>query len=92
MLHDDGIYEKQQSETNDINSKDSVFDHQEGGNHYKNFKIQPVEFCHKNEFDWCQSNVIKYVTRHKNKNGIEDIKKALHYLKFIADMDYNVKL
>ena len=71
---------------------DSAFAVQEGGNHYKDFKIQPTEYSHKNGLDWCQGNVVKYVTRHKVKNGLEDIKKAMHYLQFIAEMNYGEKL
>jgi len=52
---------------------------QVGGEHYKSMPIQPSEFCQRNGLNWCESNVIKYVCRYKNKNGKEDIKKAIHY-------------
>lgn len=55
-------------------------DIQIGGNHYKNLKIQPVTYCMMNNLDTCQSNVIKYVTRFREKNGIEDLQKAKHYI------------
>lgn len=54
-------------------------DHQEGGNHYKNFTIQPYEFTRTNKLSFFQGNVIKYVCRYLNKNGIEDLKKIIHY-------------
>ncbi len=69
-------------------SKSNPLDSQEGGNHYKKYKIQPVEFCHKNNIPWCESNVIKYVCRHRDKNGIEDLKKAMHYLELLIKLDY----
>lgn len=49
--------------------------------HYNQFKIQVMEFCEVNKFGWCESNVIKYVVRHEGKNGLEDLRKALEYLK-----------
>lgn len=61
---------------------------QVGGGHYKDFSIQPIEFTCKNNLDFLQGNVIKYVCRHKTKNGIEDINKAIHYLELIKEMQY----
>ncbi len=52
---------------------------QVGGTHYQS-KIQPVEYIRANDLDFFQGNVIKYVTRYKLKNGVEDLKKARHYL------------
>ena len=66
----------------------SALDVQVGGDHYKQFSIQPVEFIVENELDYLQGNVIKYVTRHKAKNGKEDIKKAIHHLNLILEMQY----
>ena len=50
-----------------------------GGSHYKLFHIQPYEFISKNDLSFFQGNVIKYVCRYKNKNGIEDLEKIIHY-------------
>jgi hypothetical protein len=61
---------------------------QEGGSHYKDFKIQPVEFIHANSIPFLEGNVIKYVMRHKAKNGIEDLKKAKHYIDLLIQMEY----
>ena len=46
---------------------------QVGGNHYKDLKIQPIEFIHANNLDFMTANVVKYVVRAKNKNGAQDI-------------------
>jgi hypothetical protein len=62
---------------------------QEGGNHYKGCKIQPVEYIRANNIPYLEANVIKYVTRHKLKNGKQDILKAIHYLELILEMDYS---
>ena len=60
---------------------DDVFpqDKQIGGSHYKGFPIQPYEFISKNNLSFFQGNVVKYVCRYLNKNGIEDLKKIIHY-------------
>jgi hypothetical protein len=52
---------------------------QEGGNHYQKHKIQPYTFITENELSFFQGNVIKYVVRYKDKNGVEDLKKIIHY-------------
>jgi len=51
-----------------------------GGDHYKKYKIQPTEFILANGIGFCEGNVIKYVTRWKDKGGVEDLKKARHYI------------
>jgi len=50
-----------------------------GGSHYKNFTIQPYEFITKNNLSFFQGNIVKYVCRYLNKNGIEDLQKIIHY-------------
>ena len=52
---------------------------QEGGDHYSKHKIQPYTFIQTNGLSFFQGNVIKYVVRYKDKNGIEDLKKIIHY-------------
>jgi hypothetical protein len=69
----------------------SALDVQEGGSHYKKLGIQPVQYIHENGLDYFQGNVVKYVTRHKDKNGAEDIKKAIHYLNLILELHYGEK-
>ena len=64
---------------------------QVGGGHYKDFGIQPVEYIHANNLSFLEGNVVKYITRHKSKNGIEDIKKVIHYCELIIELEYNQK-
>jgi len=70
----------------------SVFpqEKQIGVSHYKSFHIQPYEFISKNNLSFFQGNVVKYVCRYQNKNGIEDLEKIIHYceleIKKIKDM------
>mgnify|MGYP003650743020 CR=1 FL=1 len=52
---------------------------QEGGDHYKKHTIQPYTFAARNNLSFFQGNVIKYVVRYKDKNGIEDLRKIIHY-------------
>ena len=58
---------------------------QVGGNHYLKYKIQPVEFIIKNNLDFCQGSVIKYVLRFKEKGGVQDLLKAKHYIELLID-------
>jgi hypothetical protein len=66
----------------------SALDTQVSGQHYKNYIIQPVEFIVKNDIAFLEANVIKYVCRHRNKNGIEDLNKAIHYLELAKELYY----
>jgi hypothetical protein len=61
---------------------------QVGGSHYADMTIQPIEFITANGLDFLQGNIIKYVCRHKNKNGADDIKKAIHYCELLLQMEY----
>ena len=58
---------------------------QHGGNHYKKLKIQPVEYIMANGIPYMEGNVIKYCTRWRDKGGIEDLKKAKHYLEILIE-------
>lgn len=51
--------------------------------HYEQFPIQPVTFIATNGIGYLEGNAIKYLCRHKMKNGKEDIKKALHYCEIL---------
>jgi len=66
----------------------SVKDKQVGGSHYQ-LEIQPIDFIVKNNIPFREANVIKYITRHREKNGKQDIEKAIHYLEMILE-DYDV--
>jgi len=69
-------------------SKPSALERQEGGNHYVGFKIQPAEFIQRNGLNFCEGNTVKLVCRHHEKNGAEDIRKAIHYLEMLLEMEY----
>jgi len=64
-----------------VSSKDK----QVGGGHYKDMPIQPIDFILKNGLGFCEGNVIKYISRHKAKNGPEDVRKAIHYCEMLLE-------
>lgn len=66
---------------------DSALATQEGGSHYKDQAIQPVEYIHANRIGYFEGNVIKYVSRWKSKGGIEDLKKAKHYIELLIELE-----
>lgn len=66
---------------------ESALASQVGGSHYKNFKIQPVEFIHKNGIGFVEGCCIKYLCRWKQKNGVEDLKKAKHFIEMLIEME-----
>lgn len=71
-----------------INQKPSALDSQVGGSHYKDMPIQPIEFIHKNNLGKLQGDIIKYVVRYKDKNGKQDLVKAIHCLQLLIELDY----
>ena len=66
----------------------SALSGQVGGTHYKGFAIQPAEYVHRNNIGYLEGNVIKYVSRHRTKNGRQDLEKARHYIDLLLEMDY----
>lgn len=59
----------------------SCIQEQQGGNHYHQGSIQPIEYIHANELNFFEGNAIKYVTRNRRKkSAVEDLKKAIHYI------------
>jgi len=65
----------------------SAKEEQVGGQHYKDMAIQPVEFITKNSIGYIEGSVIKYVCRWRKKNGVEDLKKAKHFLELLIEME-----
>jgi len=66
----------------------STLDKQISGDHYKDKGIQPIVYIHANNMGFCVGNVVKYVTRYKSKGGAADIKKAIHYLELLLELEY----
>jgi len=66
----------------------STYDKQIAGSHYKKFAIQPSKFVNDNKLLFAEGNAIKYICRHSQKNGREDLEKAMHYIEMIIERDY----
>jgi hypothetical protein len=69
----------------------TALDVQVGGQHYKEMSIQPIEFIMANGLGFCEGNAIKYICRYKTKGGIEDLKKAAHYVQLLIEELDSVK-
>jgi len=59
---------------------------QVGGTHYKFKDIQPWDAIHAWGLGFFSGNVVKYIARHREKNGVEDLKKARHYLDKLIEL------
>ena len=67
----------------------SALNKQIAGNHYKDCKIQPVQYIHANELGYFEGNVVKYITRWKSKGGVADLEKAKHYIELLIELETN---
>lgn len=67
----------------------SALDTQIGGSHYKNMPIQPMQYSMANELDACQHTIIKYVTRFREKGGVQDLEKAKHVIDMLIEFEQN---
>ena len=65
-----------------------VWDKQHGGSHYQKYKIQPSKFVVENELLYPEGCAIKYIIRHQDKNGKEDLLKAIHFIEMIIERDF----
>ena len=63
----------------------SEMERQEGGDHYTKMGIQPRTYIVANGLNFDEGNIIKYVSRWRSKNGLEDLKKAAHYLAMLIE-------
>jgi hypothetical protein len=65
----------------------SALDTQIGGGHYKGMKIQPMEYSMANGLDACQHTAIKYISRFRDKGGIQDLEKAKHCIDMLIEFE-----
>ena len=71
---------------NDIEETNAL-DIQIGGGHYKDMKIQPVEFIHTNKIGFLEGCIIKRICRWRSKNGVEDLQKAKHEIDLLIQLE-----
>ena len=64
----------------------SALNTQIAGEHYKKFVIQPIEFITINNLPFIEGNVIKYICRWKEKGGVDDLNKAIHYIELLKEL------
>jgi hypothetical protein len=65
----------------------SAKDEQIAGGHYRTMAIQPFEFITLNGLGYGEGCVVKYVVRWRKKNGLEDLRKARHYLDLLIELE-----
>ena len=66
-------------------------DIQVGASHYKDKSVQPWDYIASNNLGYFEGNVVKYVTRWKDKGGVEDLRKARHYIEKLIELETQVK-
>ena len=74
---------------NSIGDFMSAYNKQIGGKHYLKYKVQPSKFVTENKLLYPEGSVIKYVIRHQDKGGKEDLEKAKHMIDMIIERDYS---
>lgn len=70
----------------------NALDHQTGGDHYKDGAIEPIQFATAHKMPAADYSVFKHIFRHRSKNGMEDVMKAIHYGQIILQEEYGVHL
>jgi hypothetical protein len=70
----------------------SLFKTQVGGDHYTRMAIQPLEYALANNLPFAEGCIIKYLSRWRFKNGLEDLRKGYHmYGVLIASEEAKLK-
>jgi Protein of unknwon function (DUF3310) len=77
QAHEQGYGERQ---SNPLNT-------QVAGDHYKTLAIQPVEYIHANRLPFIEGCVVKYVSRWRNKGGVDDLRKAKHFIELLIELE-----
>ena len=70
------------------NPKSSPLSSQVGGNHYSKLTIQPAEYTTRNGLGHLAGDAIAYITRYKDKNGKQDLEKAIHSIQLLIALEY----
>lgn len=66
---------------------ESALNKQVSGSHYVKCAIQPIEYIHANNLPFIEGNVVKYITRWRDKNGVDDLRKVIHYIELLIEME-----
>lgn len=81
------VNQQQSFEKRETLAKTSALKKQVDGGHYKDLKIQPLEYIHANGIPFAEGCVIKYVSRWRSKGGIKDLEKAKHFLELLIELE-----
>ena len=65
---------------------------QVGGDHYEKCAIQPKDYIRANNLDFFEGNIVKYISRHKDKEGAKDVLKVVDYAAMILEDVYGIEL
>tara|TARA_S200002703_G_C3794096_1_gene245162 strand:+ start:465 stop:866 length:402 start_codon:yes stop_codon:yes gene_type:complete len=82
----DGVIVTEDNEENE--DKDSALDTQVGGDHYKDYKMQPMEIAYDYKLSPALAHCLPYILRYKKKNGKQDLEKAIHCLQLAIELEY----
>ena len=80
-------YNQQLKERMDAMPIASALNKQIDGGHYKDLKIQPIEYIHANNIPFAEGCAIKYLTRWRSKGGIPDLEKAKHFIELLIELE-----
>jgi hypothetical protein len=64
----------------------SANNHQVGGTHYAKNAIQPWDYITQNGLGYLEGNIVKYISRWRDKGGIEDLRKVMHYTEKLIEI------
>jgi hypothetical protein len=65
----------------------SAIETQVGGDHYSKMKIQPFDYITQNGIGFAEGCAIKYLSRWRSKGGVEDLKKARHFIDMLIEAE-----
>ena len=65
----------------------SALNDQVGGDHYRKHAIQPVEYIHANGLGFIEGSIVKYVSRWRDKGGVQDLEKVIHYARLLIELE-----
>tara|TARA_B110000908_G_scaffold156377_1_gene195487 strand:- start:72 stop:302 length:231 start_codon:yes stop_codon:yes gene_type:complete len=67
----------------------SALDVQVGGSHYSSSAIQPIMYIHANKLSFIEGSIVKYITRWRDKGGVQDLEKIKHYVDLLIELEDN---
>lgn len=69
-----------------IEKSDLLAHHAPESQHYKAFTIEPLQYIEANGLGFSEGNIVKYVSRWRHKDGLDDLKKAKFYIERLIEL------